>query len=236
MAKDKKSFLMYADWIFSIKHLTDEQAGKLLKHLLSYVNDEEPKTNDPIINITFEPIKQQLKRDLEKWEDKLDKKSISGREGNLKRWYKEVYDLYKSTELTLEDAENMAKGRKRSHTDKVPSQTVAKIAVNDNVNVNVNVTVNETKQKAFISFWNKYPKKVAKDKCKDIFLKLKESDIDIILDTIDKFLLYKPFEDYNHPNPSTYLNQKRWNDELPEPKKVAGKTWSMANHLKSLEQ
>jgi hypothetical protein len=81
------------------------------------------------------------------------------------------------------------------------------------------------KEKNFVSFWNKYPKKVAKDKCKGIFLKLKESDIDIILDTIDNFLLYKPFEDYNHPNPSTYLNQKRWNDELPEPKKVK-KTFS----------
>ena len=26
--------------------------------------------------------------------------------------------------------------------------------------------------------------------------------------------MYKPFDDYSHPNPLTYLNQKRWNDEI----------------------
>lgn len=88
------------------------------------------------------------------------------------------------------------------------------------------------KEKDFISFWTKYPKKVAKDKCKDKFLKLKQTDIDIILNTLDNFLLYKPFEDYTHPNPSTYLNQKRWTDELPEVKQVR-KTFSLAEHRKT---
>ena len=93
----------------------------------------------------------------------------------------------------------------------------------------------ENKKKSFNVFWNKYPKKVAKSDCEKKFLKLKQTEIEIILDTLDNFLLYKPFEDYNHPNPTTYLNQKRWNDELPEPKKVK-KTWSVANHLKELNK
>ena len=88
------------------------------------------------------------------------------------------------------------------------------------------------KEQSFISFWTKYPKKVAKDKCKDKFLKLKQTEIDIILNTLDNFLLYKPFEDYTHPNPMTYLNQKRWTDELPEVKQVK-KTFSLAEHRKT---
>ena len=28
------------------------------------------------------------------------------------------------------------------------------------------------------------------------------------------FIKYKPFESYTHPNPETYLNQERWNDEI----------------------
>jgi len=71
----------------------------------------------------------------------------------------------------------------------------------------------------FERFWSKYPKKVAKDKCKDKFLKLKESEIETILNTIDKYINYKPFEDYTHPNPLTYLNQRRWEDEIPEEEK-----------------
>jgi hypothetical protein len=68
MAKDKNSFLLYSDLYFTLKKLTDEQAGKLFKHILSYVNDENPQTNDFIIEVAFEPIKQSLKRDLRKYE------------------------------------------------------------------------------------------------------------------------------------------------------------------------
>lgn len=64
MATDKRSFLLYCDIQHTIRKLSDEQAGKLFKHILSYVNDESPTTDDMIIDLVFEPIKQQLKRDL----------------------------------------------------------------------------------------------------------------------------------------------------------------------------
>ena len=60
MAKDKKSFILYADQKTTIDLLTDDQAGKLLKHIYRYVNDENPSIDDQIINLVFEPIKQQL--------------------------------------------------------------------------------------------------------------------------------------------------------------------------------
>jgi hypothetical protein len=50
MAKDKKGFLLYCDIIHTIEKLTDEQAGKLFKHVLRYVNDEEPVAEDMLIN------------------------------------------------------------------------------------------------------------------------------------------------------------------------------------------
>ena len=71
-------------------------------------------------------------------------------------------------------------------------------------------------EQAFFIFWDKYPNKVAKGKCKEKFLKLNDSDKQQILNTIDEYIRYKPFKDYNHPNPETYLNQKRWLDELPK--------------------
>jgi hypothetical protein len=69
----------------------------------------------------------------------------------------------------------------------------------------------------FEDFWNKYPKKVAKKKCKDKYKKLKDDQKEKIKDTLDQFLTYKPFADYTHPNPETYLNQERWEDELGTP-------------------
>jgi hypothetical protein len=68
MAENKKSFLLYCDLIHTVNKMPNEKAGELLKHILSYVNDEEPTTDDLIIQLTFEPIKQSLKRDLIKYE------------------------------------------------------------------------------------------------------------------------------------------------------------------------
>lgn len=82
MAENKKSFLLYCDTIHSVEQLTDVKAGQLFKHLLRYVNDKNPETDDIIIKLAFEPIKQQLKRDLKKYENirKKNKENIE------KRW------------------------------------------------------------------------------------------------------------------------------------------------------
>jgi hypothetical protein len=79
MAKDKKSFLLYADQQSVFKQLPDEIAGQLIKHIFSYVNDENPITDNLIINIAFEPIKLQLKRDLHKYESIRERNSANAR-------------------------------------------------------------------------------------------------------------------------------------------------------------
>ena len=68
MAKDKNSFLIYCDIIHTVEKLDDVQAGKLFKHLLKYVNDQDPIAEDIVTEIAFEPIRQSLKRDLVKYE------------------------------------------------------------------------------------------------------------------------------------------------------------------------
>lgn len=84
---------------------------------------------------------------------------------------------------------------------------------------------NEKNKESFDIFWNAYPKKVNKSKCLDKFIKLPDSDIEKILSTIGKFVSHKPFKEYTHPHPMTYLNQERWNDVIDEFKetKLIGK-------------
>jgi len=81
MAKEKNGFVLYCDVIHTAEKLTDEQAGKLFKHILRYVNDENPVC-DFVTEIAFEPIKQTLKRDLVKYENKR----AQNKENALKRW------------------------------------------------------------------------------------------------------------------------------------------------------
>ena len=129
MAKDKKSFILYVDQKDLWNKLPDEIAGKLIKHIYSYVSDENPTSKDLIIEIAFEPIKQQLKRDLKLFEEKRVKRSEAGMAGANKRWQEIAND-----------------GKRIS--------SIAKMAVNVNVNDNVNVIDNIDYQ-ALLEFVNK---------------------------------------------------------------------------------
>jgi len=89
MAKNKKSFILYTDQSGVFNQLPDEIAGKLIKHIFAYVNDEDPKCEDLIINIAFEPIKQSLKRDLKRYEEYIEKQSLNGSKGGRPKKAKE---------------------------------------------------------------------------------------------------------------------------------------------------
>jgi hypothetical protein len=82
MATEKNSFLLYCDTIHTIEKLSDVDAGQLLKHILRYVNDKDPVTDNPLVEIAFEPIRQSLKRDLVKYENIRTRNS----ENAKKRW------------------------------------------------------------------------------------------------------------------------------------------------------
>jgi hypothetical protein len=119
MAKDKKSFVAYCDWIESFEELSDEEAGKLVKHLFRYVNDLQPECPDRLTKVCFIPIKQSLKRDLKKYDNYIQKQIENGKKG----------------------------GRPKKPTDKTKTQKTQaffqKPKKADNVNVNDNVSVND---------------------------------------------------------------------------------------------
>ena len=79
----------------------------------------------------------------------------------------------------------------------------------------------------FIDFWNIYPNKSNKAEAEKKFNKLSESDKMLIKNSINHFVNFKPFKDYNHPMATTYINQKRWmdveeekDDRIPFPSKT----------------
>jgi uncharacterized phage protein (TIGR02220 family) len=142
MAEDKKSVLLYCDLIHTIEKMDDETAGQFFKHYLRYINDLHPKTDNLIVDVTFEAVKQSLKRDLIKWEVKKTGQSLAGIEGNLKRWHIDLYDEYKKGVYTLQDAVDIGKSREPSPPDPTRSTPIAEIAVS--VSDSVTVSVSET--------------------------------------------------------------------------------------------
>ena len=68
MAEGKHKIIVYRDWKATFEALSDEEAGRLIKHFFRYINDENPEAPDRLTGLMFEPIKQTLKRDLKRYE------------------------------------------------------------------------------------------------------------------------------------------------------------------------
>lgn len=106
MAKDKKGFVLYADLLTVVEKLATQDrenktnyAGELFLHILKYVNDKNPIPINFIIEMAFEPIKLQLKRDLEKYEQVKVKRSQAGKKSAELRALKKQQNSTKPTSV-----------------------------------------------------------------------------------------------------------------------------------------
>lgn len=119
MAEGKKSVLLYCDLIHTIEKMDDNTAGVFFKHYLRYINDLEPVTDNLVVDLTFESVKQNLKRDLKKWETRAERSRSNGKLG----------------------------GRPKKDNPEKPSGLINNLAEPrkpDTVNVTVNDTVTDT--------------------------------------------------------------------------------------------
>jgi hypothetical protein len=120
MALGKKKVIIYTDWINQFKDLTDEEAGKLIKHFFEYVNDLNP-ISDRLTELLFNPIKATLKRDLKSWESKQKTNKENGSKGGRPKKNVETQNNPNNPVGLFETQNNPQKG------------------VNDSVSVNVSV-------------------------------------------------------------------------------------------------
>ena len=135
MAKDKTSFVLYSDNQSIINLMTDEQAGLLLKTLFSYVNDENPIIDNSIV-LVFEMIKLQLKRDLKKWEQTKNGRSIAGKaSAEAKR-------------LSKLNQQNSTNSTNVDYVQQQPTKSTVSVSVSDSVNVNKLTTTTYNIEKA----------------------------------------------------------------------------------------
>lgn len=165
MAKDKRSVIIYTDWISTFEELEDDEAGRLIKHFFRYVNDMNPDPPDRITRLLFEPIKQTLKRDLKKYEGKR----LKNKENAKMRWDKKnatACDRIKS------DA---------NHADS--DSVIVSDSVIDNDIINIWDRWKKYKREEF-NF--KYKSKVSEDAAKKELMKLSGGDLDLALKIIEQ--------------------------------------------------
>jgi hypothetical protein len=136
----KKSFVLYADLINVVKKLPKEKQAELFVLILDFVNDLNPEPEDIILQIAFEPIRLQLKRDLKKWESIKEKRSEAGKKGGRPS----IEEKAKKANALFDKQKKQDKAKKA-------------VTVNDNVTVNVNGITNNG-NRSFVADANKNEK------------------------------------------------------------------------------
>ncbi|MGN0614203.1 MAG: DUF6291 domain-containing protein [Porcipelethomonas sp.] len=210
----KKSFVLYTDNAEQFQILSDEQAGKLIKAIFAYSeNNIVPDFADGMLTMAFSFIKGQIDRDSEKWEETRKKRAEAGRKGG------------RQSQANQANA-SFAKQIKQSQANQAVN-----VNVNDNVNVNVIPPISpkgdESVKKTYLNsfsesfedFWKAYPKKVSKANALKAWNKLKPDDniVREILSALEKQKQSSQWQKDNGqfiPYPATWLNGRRWEDEI----------------------
>ena len=158
MAEQKKSFVLYGDLIHTTQHLTNEDDGKVFKWVLEYVNDNDPEPLKGLLAAVCEPIKQQLKRDLLKYEIKREQYSEAGKKSAEARRLKKLKEkeLKKDSQRTLTNVESRS--------------TNSTVTVNDSVNVSVTVNDISNREADFKKSLHSFLDKYGKDMLNDFYL------------------------------------------------------------------
>lgn len=207
MTDEKKSFILYREWRDIIQELTLEQRGILITAIFDVVNGNTPLEMDGMTKICFKVMHSQINRDAERWEDIRKKRKEAGE---------------KSAEARAKQKEaNQTNANFVKHKETNPT-----VSVNDNVTVDDNVTQSPQKPpvgadvtaERFDAFWNAYPKKIGKGAAEKAFKKIKPSG-DLLQRMLSAVEVQKQSDQWRRdngqyiPNPATWLNQTRWEDE-----------------------
>jgi uncharacterized phage protein (TIGR02220 family) len=122
-SSEKDNFLVNLDDYQAVRNFSNEDAGKLFHTICRYSLGEEIGDLEDKIQVAFNFFKNRLDKNRKNWEKTRNERIKSGRLGGLAK----------------QANANFAKQNK---------QTVANVAVSDNVNVCDSVSVNDNKKKA----------------------------------------------------------------------------------------
>ena len=200
------SMVVYRTWMEAIENLDDADAGKVMKAFMRYGMDGvEPEDLPPALIALFLMAKGNI--------DSNNKKRENGAKGG---------------------SISKQKASKEKQSASKPKQTEAKrkqTASNEDVDEDVDVNEDNIKTSSppkpaqsdvqFEFFWAEYPKKVGKKAAYAAWKKAKVTAklMTEIMDALDE---QKSSDQWKKdggqyiPNPATWLNQGRWDDEVPK--------------------
>lgn len=220
--EDKKGFVFYYDYQQHLELLSDAERGKLLIALLEYgKNGTKPQLEGAAL-MAFSFIQAQKDRDAAKYAETIKKRSEAGKKGGRPRKTDAEKESKKSKQKQNKAIES---NEKQTETKKADTVTVTDTdTVTDTVTVINNPPIVPPKgidaqERRFAEFWTAYPKKVGKAAALKSWKRVKP-DAELFERIMQAVTAAKASEQWIResgryiPNPATWLNQGRWDDEL----------------------
>ena len=186
---------LYHSYLKSVEPLNDAERGRLFTALLTYSStgaEPELHGNERFV---FPTMRQQIDRDVEQYERKCSINRANGALGckaNGGERYRTPPERPPNAPQDKDKGKDKDKDKDKDNTSRAS---------------------------AFDVFWAAYPKKSGKEAARKSFARAK-ADIGTMLSALE---VQKQSEQWTKnngqfiPNPTTWLNQGRWEDELPKP-------------------
>lgn len=224
----KKGFVLYYDYREHLTLLSDEERGKLLMALLNYGESHEEPNLDGAALMAFSFIRSQMDRDAEKYAKTCEKRKEAGKQGGRPSKAKAAEEGEKKT-LTPPKKQTKAKkanafSENQNEAKKADTDTNKDTDTDTDTDIIIppnppRGTQSDIQEKRFNEFWSEYPKKIGKKAAQNAWKKLKPDAtlFDRIMQAVRTAKKSEQWKRENGrfiPNPSTWLNQGRWDDEL----------------------
>jgi hypothetical protein len=197
MSKDPAVLFYTSDFLSGTFTMTNEQVGKYIR-LLCLQHQKGKLTEKDMLSICSA-------YDVDIW----DKFKIEDGIFLNERMYNETIRRQKFSE----SRRNNAKSTKNDSTSKAYAQHME----TETETITENITINKTKAKIqdwrFEDWWLWYDYKISKDKAKKAWDKLNKEEKHLALEKVAQYVESTPDKSFRK-HPTTYLNQKSFNDEI----------------------
>ena len=184
---------VFVDYLDAIEPLGDAERGRLFTSLLTYARTGEVPQLGGNERFLFPMMKAQIDRDT------LSKEELSAKRSEARRKNKCEQNEHLITSVTLDIKCDQDKDNKTIDQDKDKKKRA------------------DAKTDDFDAFWAVYPRKVGKGDAKKAFAKVK-APVSVLISAVNTQKQSQQWLKDNGqyiPNPATWLNQGRWEDELP---------------------
>ncbi len=223
---------LFVDYLDAIEPLGDAERGRLFTSLLEYARDGEAPQLCGNERFLFPMMRAQIDRDNKALEELVEIRSQAGKMGGRPKKQtkaKKANGFCESKKSYDKDNDKDNDNDKDKDIHPLPPQGAdarqnetqtpkgESLTVETAQGAAKEAVAHSTTPEAFDVFWQAYPKKVGKLAAKKAFDKA-NVPVETLLDALERQKCGEQWQKNNGqfiPNPATWLNQGRWEDEQP---------------------